>query len=100
MQDQINLFFQSLELSSTGSTVSICRDELNKIITGINFDDRQIKNLIMNFFCEGTCFTYPDNRKKSQRFFSTNVRVGEIVESLRSKTDDDVIAAHKDGRNC
>ena len=44
MQDQINLFFESLELSSAGYTVSFCRDELNKVIIGINFDNRQIKN--------------------------------------------------------
>ena len=46
MQDQINLFFQSLELSSTGYTVSFCRDELNNI-TDINFDNCQIKSLLM-----------------------------------------------------
>ena len=93
MQDQINLFFESLELSSTGYTVSFCRDELNKIIADINFDNRQNKNLLINYFGEGICFTYPNNRKKSQMFFSTNVRAGEITESLRSETDDGVIIA-------
>ena len=91
MRDQINLFFESLKLSSTGYTVSICREELKKIITGINFDNHQIKNLIINYFGEGICFTYPNNRKNLQRFFSTNVHGWEIVESSRSKTDDDVI---------
>ena len=47
VRDQINLFFESLELSSTGYTVSFCRDELNKVITGINSDNGQIKNLLM-----------------------------------------------------
>ena len=47
VRDQINLFFESLELSITGYTISCCRDELNKIITDINFDNRQIKNVIM-----------------------------------------------------
>ena len=93
MQDQINLFFELLELSSTGYTVSFCRDELNKIIADINFDNRQNKNLLINYFGEGICFTYPNDRKKSQMFFSTNVRAGEIAESLRSKTDEDIIIA-------
>ena len=93
VQDQINLFFESLELSSTGYIVSFCRDELNKSITDINFDNRQIKNLVINYFGEGICFTYPNDRKKLQMFFSMNVRVGEIAESLGSKTDDDVIIA-------
>ena len=61
MQDQINLFFESLELSSTGYTVSFCRDELSKIITDINFNNRQIKNLLINYFSEGICFTYPND---------------------------------------
>ena len=33
----------------------------------------------------------PTIEKKSEIFFSTNVRAGEIVESLCSKTDDNVI---------
>ena len=73
MQDQINLLFESLELSSTGYTVSSRREELKKVITDINFDNHQIKILIINYFGEGICFTYPNNRKKSQIFFSTNV---------------------------
>ena len=93
MQDQINLFFESLDLSNTGYTVSFCRDELKKIITEINFDNRQIKNLLINYLGEGMCFTYTSNRKKNHQFFSTNVRAGEIDESLHSKTDDDLIIA-------
>ena len=59
VQYQINLFFESLELRSTGDTASFCQDELNKIITDINFDNRQSKNLLINYFGEGICFTYP-----------------------------------------
>ena len=36
---------------------------------------------------------YPSDRKKSQVFFSTNFRAGEVVESLHSKTDDNLIIA-------
>ena len=42
VEDQINLFFESLELNSTGYTVSLCRDELEEIITDINFNNYQI----------------------------------------------------------
>ena len=35
----------------------------------------------------------PTIEKKSKMFFSTNVRAGEIAESLRSKIDDNVIIA-------
>ena len=91
MQDQINLFLESLGLSSTGYTVSICRDELNKIITDISFDNCQIKNLLFSYFDKGTCFTYLNDRKKL--FFSMNFCAGEIAESLHSKTDDDVTIA-------
>ena len=69
MQDQINLFFESLDLSNTGYTVSFCRDELKKIITEINFDNRQIKNLLINYLGEGMCFTYTSNRKKNHHCF-------------------------------
>ena len=69
MQDQINLFFESLELSSTGYTVLFCRDELNKVITDINFDNRQIKNLLMNYFGEGIRFIYPNDKKNRKYFF-------------------------------
>ena len=44
----------------------------------------------MNYFGEGICFIYPNDKKKSQILFSTNVRAEEIAESLRSKTNDDV----------
>ena len=46
VQDQFNLFLESLELSSTCYAVSIYRHELNKIITDINFDNHQINNFI------------------------------------------------------
>ena len=69
MEDQINLFFELLELSNTGYTVSVFRHELNEIVTDINFDNRQIKNLLMNYFSGGICFTYPNDRKKMQMFF-------------------------------
>ena len=52
VQDQINLFFKSLELRNTGYTVSFFQDELNEIITDINFDNCQIKNLLINYFSE------------------------------------------------
>ena len=61
MQDQINLFFESLELSNTGYTVSFFQ-----IITDINFDNRQIKNL-------------PNDRKKLQMFF---LRIFVMVKLL------------------
>ena len=47
VQDQINLFFKLQELSSTGYTVSFCWNEINKVITNINFDNRQIRNMLM-----------------------------------------------------
>ena len=68
VQDQVNVFFESLELSSTGYTVSFCRNEHNNILTDINFGNRQIKNLLINYFGAGICFTYPKDRKKSQMF--------------------------------
>ena len=92
MQDQINLFFELLELSSTGYTVSFRRDELSKIRTDINFDNCQIKNLLINYFGEGMFHLF-HQKKKNRKFFSTNVRAGQIAESLRSKTDDDIIIA-------
>ena len=52
VQDQINLFLKSLELHNTGYTVSFFRDEPNEIITDINFDNCQIKNLLINYFSE------------------------------------------------
>ena len=80
MQDQIKLFIESLEISSTGYTVSFCREELNKVIADISFYNQRIKNLLINYFDEGICFTYPSDRKKSQMFFSTNFRNRQIAE--------------------
>ena len=65
---------------------------LNEIITDINFDNQQIKNLLMNYFSEGISFTYLNN-KKIANLFSTNFCAGEIAESLPSKTSDNVIIA-------
>ena len=45
VQDQINLFFESLELSSSGYTVSLAI--MYQVITDIDFDNCQIKNLLM-----------------------------------------------------
>ena len=47
----------------------------------------------MNYFGEGICFTYPNDKKKSQMFFCRNVHGGEIAESFCSITDDNVIIA-------
>ena len=69
MEDQINLFFELLELSNTGYTVSFFRHELNEIVTDINFDNRQIKNLLMNYFGEGIRFIYPNDKKNRKYFF-------------------------------
>ena len=94
VQDQVNVFFESLELSSTGYTVSFCRNEHNKILTDINFGNRQIKNLLINYFGAGICFTYPKDRK-NHKCFLTNVCAGEIAESLRSNNDNVIIACAK-----
>ena len=45
VQDQINLFFESLELSSSDYTVSLAI--MYQVITDIDFDNCQIKNLLM-----------------------------------------------------
>ena len=49
--------------------------------------------MLINYFGEGICFTYPNNRKKTQMFFSTSFRARKMAKSLRRKTDDDVIIA-------
>ena len=69
MQDQINLFFELLELSSTGYTVSFRRDELSKIRTDINFDNCQIKNLLINYFGEGMFHLFHQKKKNRKCFF-------------------------------
>ena len=40
--------------------------------------------MLIDFFGEEICFTYPKDRKKSQMFFSTNVTTGDVIETLRT----------------
>ena len=46
--------------------------------------NQSVKNLLVEHFGDEICFTYPQNMRNSQVFFSANIRSRDIVESLRS----------------
>ena len=59
---------ESLDLYRNCYTVSYCCDLLNEKLN-YKIQNRQVKNLLIDYYGENICFTYPRDRKKSQMFF-------------------------------
>ena len=45
--------------------------------------NRKLKSMLIDYYGDEICFTYPKDVKKSQMFFSTRVKSEDIAETLR-----------------
>ncbi len=45
--------------------------------------NRSVKQLIIELYGDAVCFTYPNNKRKSQMVLGTNSSIKPLVESLR-----------------
>ena len=45
--------------------------------------NRKLKSMLIDYYGDEICFTYPKDAKKSQMFFSTRVKSEDIAETLR-----------------
>ena len=80
-----NTFLNTLELGKKGYTVSFCRDAINAKLGVDKLNNKQVKQLLIEFYGEDICFTYPKDKSKPQMFFSSSIRQADIVETLRDK---------------
>ena len=85
IKKEFNTFVNTLELDKKGYTVSFCRDEINAKLDESKLSNKQVKRLLIEFYGEDICFTYPKDQSKPQMFFSSSIRQADIVETLRVK---------------
>ena len=82
-----NTFYEllsNLDLESKGYALSECRDFINEKLNDKQLTNRKLKKLLISHFGENICFTYPNDKTKSQMFFSANICPVEVVETVRS----------------
>ena len=86
-------FLDNLEITKKGYVLSEVRDALNNQLDDnrLPFTNRSLKNLLIDQFGEKICFTYPKGRKKSQRFFSTDISSKDVAETLRTTASTSII---------
>ena len=67
-----NTFYEllsNLDLESKGYALSECRDFINEKLNDKQLTNRKLKKLLISHFGENICFTYPNDKTKSQMFF-------------------------------
>ena len=79
------LQYKTLELHKKSYTVSFCRDAINAKLDENRLNNKQVKQLLIEFYGEEICFTYPKDKSKPQMFFSSSIRQADIVETLHFK---------------
>ena len=82
---EFGAFLNTSELGKKGYTVSFCRDAINAKLGVDKLNNKQVKQLLIEFYGEDICFTYPKDKSKPQMFFSSSIRQADIVETLRDK---------------
>ena len=85
VKKEFDTFLNTLELGKRGCTVSFCRDTINAKLGVDKLNNKQAKQLLIEFYGEDICFTYPKDKSKPQMFFSSSIRQADIVETLRDK---------------
>ena len=83
VRKEFDAFVNGLELDKKGYTVSYCRDAINDKLAVNKLNNRQVKQLLIGFYGEDICFTYPKDKSKPQMFFSSTICRADIVETLR-----------------
>ena len=86
VKKEFDRFLNTLELGKKGYTVSFRRDTVNPKLGVDKLNNKQVKQLLIEFYGQDICFTYPKNKSKPQMFFSSSIRQADIVETLRVKT--------------
>ena len=77
--------FDSLDLKTRGYSITHICDLINANLETDQYQDNcQIKVLLIKYFQDTICFTYPDDRWKSQMVYSSSLLQGSIVETLQS----------------
>ncbi len=71
-----------LEFSTSAYSPSFIRDRLNEGSADV-VSNRSVKQLIIELYGDAVCFTYPNNKRKSQMVLGTNSSIKPLVESLR-----------------
>ena len=59
IRKEFDAFVNGLELDEKGYTVSYCRDAINDKLAVNKLNNRQVKQLLIGFYGEDICFTYP-----------------------------------------
>ena len=85
IQKEFDTFVKTLELHKKSYTVSFRRDAMNAKLDENKLNNKQVKQLLIEFYGEEICFTYPKDKSKPQMFFSSSIRQTDIVETLRVK---------------
>jgi hypothetical protein len=77
--------FDSLDFKTSTYSVTHIRDLVNaNLETDQQIDNRRTKVFLIKYFRDTICFTYPDDRRKSQMVYSSSLLQGNIIETLRS----------------
>jgi len=74
--------FDSLDFKTSSYSVSHICDLVNaNLETDQQIDNRRTKVLLIKCFRDTICFTYPDDRRKSQMVYSSSLLQGKIIET-------------------
>ena len=73
MFKKIDIFLNTLELGKKGYTVSFCRCAINTKSGVDKLNKKQVKQLLIKFYSEDICFTYPKDKTKAQMLFSSSI---------------------------
>ena len=73
MFKKIDIFLNTLELGKKGYTVSFCRCAINTKPGVDKLNKKQVKQLLIKFYSEDICFTYPKDKTKAQMLFSSSI---------------------------
>ena len=77
--------FDNLDFKSSSYSVTHIRNLINaNLEKDLQIDNRRTKVLLLKYFQDTICFTYPDNKRNSQMVYSSSLLQSNILETLRS----------------
>lgn len=86
IDDRAIMIFQSLNFEERGYSVSDIREKINVNQPESNcYTNKQIKILMIKYYGDTICFTYPNDKKLSQMVYSSKLLTENVVEALRTK---------------
>ena len=69
VKKEFDTFLNTLELGKKGYTVSFYRDAINAKLGVDKLNNKKVNQLLIQFYGEDICFTYPKDKSKLQMFF-------------------------------